>query len=177
MKIVTLDLGSTMALAHNVFDDFIVTDHKTFDGVRAHRAGAILHWLTKRFGEIKKSAGNDAVLVVYERPFARGFDATRSGWGLAGLVEAAATNHGWAVTDQTPQSIKKFAIGGRARTKMTRAERTKAASDEKLEMLAAAQRMGYVGENEHEADAVCLLRYAEVHVVVLPSKGKKNGRA
>lgn len=172
MKLVCLDLGSNMAMAHNICD-VLVTDFKSFDGIRAHRAGAILKWLNKRFGEIK-SHHDGAICVVYERPFARGFDATRSGWGLAGLIEAEATNHGWAVTDQTPQAIKKFAIGGRARKKMTSAERREAAAEEKLLMLDAAIRMGYTGDNEHEADAVCLLRYAEANIVVTPAKEKKK---
>lgn len=172
MKIIALDLGSNMALAHNIIPDVNVVDSKEFDGIRSHRAGAILAWLNRRFTEIKKAGCNESICVVYERPFGRGFDATRCGWGIAGIIEGLATHHGWAVTDQTPQSIKKFAIGGRARVKMTSAQRRVAAAAEKLDMLAAAQRMGYVGENEHEADAFCLLKYAEENLVVTPSKKK-----
>lgn len=165
MKIIALDLGSNMALAHNGMD-VAICDHLVATGPRAHRAGAIMGWLDLRFRQIERACSID--LVVYERPFARGFDATRCGWGLAGIVEALATKYSWAVTDQTPQSIKKFAIGGRARVKMTSAERRKAAADEKQLMIEAARRMGYTGHNEHEADAFCLLKYAEAHAVILP---------
>ena len=33
----------------------------------------------------------------------------------------------------------------------------------KEDMIAAAKKFGYKGKNEHEADAVCLLRYAEAN--------------
>ena len=35
-------------------------------------------------------------------------------------------------------------------------------------MLAAAKRLGYTGENEHEADAFCLLRFAEATLEITP---------
>lgn len=144
MKIIALDLGSHMALVHNGMDIPIV-DSYHFEGPRAHRMGATLRWLHKRFTQIKVACSID--LVVYERPFGRGMDATRCSWGIAGLIEAAATNNGWPVTDMDPQTIKKFATGkGRA---------------EKEVMIAAARKMGYTGWDEHEADAYCLLKYAE----------------
>lgn len=156
MKIIALDLGSNMALAHNGMDVPIV-DRYTAVGPRAHRAKDIMLWVNKRFSEIR--ANCDIELVVYERPFGRGMDATRCGWGIAGIVEAVATAHGWPVTDTDPQTIKKFATGkGRA---------------EKEQMIAAARGMGYTGNNEHEADAYCLLKYAESSALILPSKGKK----
>lgn len=156
MKIIALDLGSNMALAHNGMDVPIV-DSKVFVGTRAHRAAAIYKWLTLRFTEIQETCDID--LVVYERPFGRGMDATRCGWGIAGAIEIAATRRGWPVTDTDPQTIKKFATGaGRA---------------EKAAMIDAARRMGYTGHNEHEADAFCLLRYAEANALILPTKGKK----
>ena len=153
MNIVALDLGSYMALAHNGMGVPIV-DSKLFDGARQRRIGAISLWVNKRFDEIKQYC--DVCLVVYERPFARGMDATRSGWGIAGVIEAAAENHGWACTDTDPQTIKKFAASN------SRAD--------KEEMIVAAQVMGYTGDNEHEADAFALLKYAEANAVILPRK-------
>lgn len=178
MNIIALDLGSVMGLAHNVCGDVVITEHREFSGTRAHRNGAILNWLTLRFTEIAKTGKVD--LVVYERPFARGFDATRSGWGIAGIVEGLATNVAKAaVTDCTPQDIKKFALGkaparGRKRgdPKPTSREKKAAHDAEKLAMIDAAVSLGYVGDNEHEADAFLLLKRSEKHALVLPSKGK-----
>lgn len=149
MILCAFDLGSTMAMAHNGCGCLMV-EHVEFKGPRAHRAGATLAWLTRRFLEIKE-AGIEFDAVVYERPFARGMDATRCLWGLAGLVEGAATEAGWPVMDVTPSEIKKFA--------------TSEGGAGKGDMLAAAIAFGYCGGNEHEADAVCLLRYAEKYVV------------
>jgi Holliday junction resolvasome RuvABC endonuclease subunit len=86
-------------------------------------------------------------LVVYETPFARGRDATRCGWGSAGVIEAAASLAGLPVLDISVATIKKFATGS--------------GNAPKSEMIAAAQRLGYDGANEHIADAWCLLKYAE----------------
>jgi Holliday junction resolvasome RuvABC endonuclease subunit len=86
-------------------------------------------------------------LVVYETPFARGRDATRCGWGSAGVIEAAASLAGLPVIDVAVATIKKFATrDGRASKDM---------------MVRAAQRLGYQGSNEHEADAFWLLKYTE----------------
>ena len=156
MKIIALDLGSNMALAHNGMDVPIVSRH-SFDGHRSHRIHQIMIWLDRRFQQIKLDCDID--LVVYERPFSRGMDATRSGWGIAGMVEAMATKYGWPVTDTDPQTIKKFATGN------SRAD--------KDAMVAAAQRMGYTDDNEHEADAFCLLKYAEANALILPRKKTK----
>jgi hypothetical protein len=139
-----------MAMAHNGCGCLMV-EHREFKGPRAHRAGATLEWLTRRFHEIK-DAGIEFDAVVFERPFARGMDATRCLWGLAGLVEAVASSapFWWPVMDVTPAEIKNFA--------------TSEGGAGKGDMLAAAIAFGYCGDNEHEADAVCLLRYAEKYV-------------
>jgi Holliday junction resolvasome RuvABC endonuclease subunit len=85
--------------------------------------------------------------VVYETPFCRGRDATRSSWGSAGVIEAAASLAGLPVVDVAVSTIKKFATGfGNA---------------PKTSMMVAAHSLGYRGINEHEADAWCLMRYAE----------------
>lgn len=159
MNIVSLDLGSHMAIAHNVCEGVVISDSFLAKGLRAHRLAQTMKWLRGRFTEIKKAGKVD--LVTYERPFARGMDATRSGWGIAGLIEALATEiFECAVTDTDPQTIKKFSTGN------SRAE--------KDEMIEAAQRMGYVGYCEHEADAYCLLKYSEGSATVLPAKAKRK---
>ncbi len=174
MNIIHFDLGSNMALAHNGCGDVVVTDHFVATGPRSDRQAQILRWLVRRKEEFKK-AGIRFGVCHYERPFARGFDATRSGWGIAGLIEGVFGNDS-VILDSTPQSIKSFAIGKpkreatyvvvkgkKKRVKMTSAERHKAAAEEKLAMIEAAQALGYAGNNEHEADAFLGLKYAEKH--------------
>lgn len=172
MKLVALDLGSNMALAHNGFDDVVVTDHREFKGTRPVRFLAQLQWLDQRFGEIAKGCP-DIKGLVYERPFDRGQDAKRCGWGTAGIVEALAEKHGWAVMDLATPTIKAFALGKVTRKKMSRSERAKNNTAEKLSMTAAAINMGYLGCNEHEADAYCLLQCALADAIVTPAKTPK----
>jgi len=159
-----------MAFAHNGCEEVVVTEHRAFVGSRQERAAATLEWIERRFREMKK-AGIAFDVVHYERPFARGYDATRCGWGLAGIIEAAAGSN-TVVLDSTPQSIKSFALGSKkiARKKMESAERRIAAANEKLAMIERAQELGYGGDNEHEADAFMGLKYAERYCS--RSKGK-----
>jgi hypothetical protein len=165
MNIIHFDLGTNMALAHNGCDGVVVTEHFVATGPRTERAAQTLRWLARRYREMK-AAGITFNLCHYERPFSRGFDATRCGWGLAGVIEAVFGSD-CAVIDSTPQSIKSFAlekigkVPSRSKTKMKKAEREAAARQEKLWMIEAAQAMGYEGDNEHEADAFCGLKYAE----------------
>lgn len=149
MKIIHFDLGSNMAFAHNGCGDVVIWEHREFKGSRQERAAATLRWLLRRFKEMKK-AGIEFDVVHYERPFARGQAATRSLWGIAGILEAAAIVNGWPTLDSTPLEIKKFATGK--------------AKAEKSDMIAAARKIGYRGDNEHEADAYLGLKYAEKYV-------------
>lgn len=172
MNIIHFDLGSNMALAHNGCGDVVIAERFTATGARSDRQAQILRWLMKRKAEFK-AAGITFEVCHYERPFARGFDATRSGWGIAGLIEGVFGNDA-VILDSTPQQIKTFAIGApkrvieyeivkgkKKRKKMSSAARHAAADAEKLAMIAAAQALGYYGDNEHEADAYLGLKYAE----------------
>ena len=144
MKIIAFDLGRNFAWAA-LGSDPLIWDHVDFGNIpRAHRQAQLMSYLTLAHW----LAAYD--VAVYETPFARGRDATRSLWGIAGVIEACATNAGLPVIDVAVPTIKKFATGhGKAC---------------KEDMIAAARRMGYIGDNEHEADAVCLLRYAEANL-------------
>lgn len=153
MKIIALDLGKNMAMAHNGMDVPVI-EHWEEHGIRSHRVCSTMRHLDRRFKQIKQACHID--LVIYERPFARGADATRSLWGLAGVIEALATHYGWPVTDQVPKPIKKWATGNHAASKD--------------DMIAAANRLGYIVANEHEADAACLLEYAKANAVSIPAK-------
>ena len=149
MKIIAFDLGAHFAMAHNGFPEVVCVEHGVFTGPRAHRAGATLRYISRRLAECKNN-GVPMEVAVYERPFARGMDATRCLWGLAGIIEAACTNNGLAVVDALPTEIKKFATGKGTASKEA--------------MMDAARAMGYQGDNEHEADAFMLLKYAEIYV-------------
>lgn len=156
MKIIHFDIGANMAFAHNgMGDDAIIVDSKAFTGNRQERAAATLRWLLKRFKEMK-AAGIEFDAVHYERPFARGQAATRSLWGVAGILEAAATINGWPTLDSTPVEIKKFATHAKA---------------SKDEMMVVATARGYRGSNEHEADAYLGLQYALKYI----TKEKTHG--
>jgi len=153
MKVIAFDLGKNFAHARNCTGGTIVTGLFISEGDRAHRQGQLMAYLTNLFEDLMRADPLD--IVVYETPFARGRDATRSLWGIAGIIEACASNAGLPVIDVAVPTIKKFATGhGKAC---------------KEEMIVAAQKFGYrggneYGINEHEADAVCLLRYAEANL-------------
>lgn len=146
MRIVAFDLGINFAWASNtgtkrrpyVWGAFVLK------GPRAHRQGDLMSRLNLFF------ANNSFDVVVYETPFARGRDATRSLWGYAGVIEACATLAKLPVVDVSVPTIKTFAA--------------KHGKAPKISMIAAAQAWGYVGENEHVADAFCLLKYAEANL-------------
>jgi hypothetical protein len=143
MKIAAFDLGSTGAMAFNEVGRRATRDwigHIELKGSRGRRFALWRSWLLTH-------APADADTFIYERPFSRGQDATRCGWGYAAVIEEIADIKGAALLDVTPAEIKKWATGsGKA---------------SKEEMIASAQIMGYGGDNEHEADAYLLLRFAE----------------
>jgi Holliday junction resolvasome RuvABC endonuclease subunit len=143
MNIIAFDLGRNFAWARNT--DPLRVGNFTMDGPRAHRQGRLLEYLDALF---ERAVALQA--VVYETPFARGRDATRSLWGIAGIIEACATNAGLPVVDVAVPTIKKFATGN--------------GFAPKTEMIIAAKKFGYKGNSEHEADAVCLLKYAEANL-------------
>lgn len=165
LKIIHFDIGSNMALAHNACDGVVVVEHFVAKGPRQERAAQTLRWLLRRYREMT-DAGISFDVCHYDRPFTRGYDASRCLWGIAGIVEAVFGGN-TILLDSTPQSVKSFALAkidrkpARSKTKMKKADREASAKAEKLFMIAAAQVMGYEGEHEHEADAFCGLRYAE----------------
>lgn len=145
LRIVAFDLGSHFAWASNPPKiNSYAWGYIHFPGVRAHRLGNLMIWMREQTWIRKLDA------IVYETPFARGRDATRSLWGMAGIIEACATEFKLPVMDVAVPTIKKFAAG-----------HGKAA---KVSMIKAARKWGYTGNNEHEADALCLLKYAEAHM-------------
>ena len=137
MKIIAFDLGSTLAWASNLKGH--AWGSITLEGVRAHRLGKLLTFLQKQTW-MKK-----ADIVLYECPFTRGLAASRSLWGTAGVLEAVSSEMGLPVVDANLREIKKFATGD-----------GNAAKDK---MIVAAKGWGYIGNDDNEADAVCILHY------------------
>jgi Holliday junction resolvasome RuvABC endonuclease subunit len=146
MRIIACDLGKNMAFAWRQSGRIMTLHHSLTGGIRAHRLSSLMAFLPDMFSPDFEPFG----AVVYETPFARGRDATRVLWGIAGIIEACATKAGLPVVDVAVPTIKKFATGS--------------GKGSKEEMLAAARKFGYRGANEHEADAVCLLCYAEANI-------------
>lgn len=160
MKILAFDLGSTWACAHNMplGDDppgTCYAHHKDLNPDRAkvklrRERPEVLGRFLDTVGQVRSYD-----VVVFERPFARGQAATRLLWGMAGVLEAVAHRDGAAILDMTPGEIKLWAYGkGNA---------------EKADMLEAAGILGYRGDNEHEADAWCLLKFAEATLTKEPA--------
>ena len=151
IKIAAFDLGSTAAIACNctiragkLKDSGAWYQHYGLEDKNATRPQRLAHFLIQTNIYILRARPE---VVVFERPFARGQAATRALWGYAGILDALAINHNLIVTDFTPAEIKKWSTGnGRA---------------SKDEMLVAAWRLGYEGDNEHEADAFLLLKFSE----------------
>jgi hypothetical protein len=169
LKIIHFDLGTNMAFAHNGCGEPIC-ERFVASGTRAQRAAQTLNWLQQRLMEMY-AEGVTFDVAHYERPFARGFDATRCGWGLAGIIEAIFGSD-CVVLDSTPQAIKSFALGKAPARKKTSSKEKKIASvAEKLLMIEKAQALGYYGDNEHEADAFLGLKYAEAFCVRTPPEG------
>ena len=144
MNIIAFDLGSNMAWAFKL-GRRLATGRAVYGGTRAERLAAVARDLPNILGGKTKFD-----VLVYETPFARGLHATRSLWGIAGVLEAAAINNNMAVLDVSVPTIKKFATGKGTAPKNA--------------MIKAAKGFGYSGSDEHEADAVCLLKYAEANL-------------
>lgn len=163
LRLIAFDLGKNMAWAHRGLDGQVLSNHEVFKGDRCTRAGATYVWLRDLLELFK----DDLDCVVYERPFARGYDATRSLWGLAGLIEGLSNAAGLPSLDITPSEIKQWATGSGA--------------VKKDPMLDAARRLGYTKDNEHEADAYCLLCFQEATLTMgaappplVPRKSKRD---
>jgi hypothetical protein len=145
LAIIAFDLGRNLGWATNMKGQ--QWGSESFSEVRAHRLGQFMRLLMSKewVAMIAK-----ADIVVFETPFARGRAATRSMWGMAGVLEACVSETGKPLVDVSVPTIKKFA--------------TEYGQAPKNDMIAAARRFGYRGGNDNEADAFCLLRYAEANL-------------
>jgi Holliday junction resolvasome RuvABC endonuclease subunit len=141
-NILALDLGSTVGVC--VMDDWPLS----WSFAKLHRHVRQREFML-RLGDLL-TARPEIDTVVYERPFARGLDATRSLWGMAGVVEAVATRHDCGVLDILPTTIKKWATGS--------------GNAKKEDMILWAAAQGFNGLDEHAADALALYRYTKANI-------------
>lgn len=115
-----------------------------FEGDRHARLRAFHDWLHSILSD------HDPNVVAYERPFARGLAATRSLWGMAGIVEAVAGDFA-AILDVHNNALKAWA---REKTGLGPASDKKAAT-----VAAATQLLGRTPDDDNHADAVSLAYY------------------
>ena len=149
MRILALDIGSTIgwALVNSGVEEF---GERKLLGLRAERFMYLRSWFMDKLKQ------DPVDTVIFERPFSRGLHATRSLWGMAGIIEEVALAESCACLDIVPSTIKKWGTGvGNAK---------------KPEMIAAAEKLltltGWadIHLGEHEADAIILGLYAAENI-------------
>ena len=145
-RILALDTGLMTGWAFNARRGPIRSGTHDFMPV-AGETGRVLavfeEWLLDTITELKPE------LVVYEKPFHRGSGSSLL-WGFAAIVEKAAYHRELFVAHVPPSVIK---VHGACRGNATKAD-----------MMAAAEARGWTPGSDHEADALHLLDYAQVHL-------------
>jgi len=127
---------------------------------RHHRMMNFKKALEEYLKDAMENDGEPFDVVAYETPFNRGLDATRCGWGLAGIIEALATEYGAAVVDVRNTDLKQW-----AGVKVGRG--AKGANESKFDMnkspmIAKAEEFtlwSWTNLNDHVADAIVLYHY------------------
>lgn len=135
--VLALDLGACTGWATNAFRQLSGgTVH--FGGDLTERLVAFRHWL-----EAKNRTCGPFTVVVYELPIVRGRAATKSLFGMQGVVRAVAGEYA-GILDVNTQTLKKWAGRG---------------DGEKAGTIARCEALGIVPWDDNHADAVCLLHY------------------
>ena len=88
-------------------------------------------------------------MLVFETPIHRG-SGSRTGFGLAAIIELIAARRGLFVAEVNLVTIKRHGTGN--------------ARAEKAAMVSAARARGWAPATDDEADALWLLDYAQVHL-------------
>jgi len=159
MNILAIDPSSTiLGWASNAFGE---DDHGVIEAPgkipRPNRLQIIMEELAGIFREARFDA------VVFYTPFARGKDATRSQWGIAGIIEALATEHGSAVLDVYEGTVRAF-HGFKLPLKLAKGERR---LHLKALALAKVAELGYHNvKSDDIADAILLLEYVKAKIKV-----------
>lgn len=151
MKLVAIDLGKYMGLynGETPCTIFLGDPPKKFGApYRPYRFGK---WVLELNEYLLREQPD---VIVYERPIARGLDATRSLWGYAGIVEAYAVIHEAVPLDVQNNTVRKWATGHGAK------------QGSKTPMIDAAERLSGLKLDEHSADAVCIWHYTNEKMVI-----------
>ncbi len=131
---------STTALGYAFSDGRLGT--LTMAGARQVRLAKLLEGL--------QDLSTSCDVVAYYRPFARGADATRCGWGAVGVVEAVFGRQA-AVLDVAEITVRAW---HKFPAKLARADLKKFSVD-------LANKLGYHPVTHDEADAALLLHYVQ----------------
>lgn len=159
MTILALDLGQSVGWVVNKGVPYFSGTERIVGHNISCRFGRLYTFIQQLIKEL------DVTYVVIEQPFCRGLAATRSGWGLAAVAEAAAANAG-ATSLLMPVSVVKQTLTGNGRAS-------------KEDIIKATKEAGFNPATEHEADAIAvLLAYQQdtrnaSATGVLPKRSKK----
>lgn len=135
MDILALDLGTKTGIARKFGLEWHAQSLALNGQTRGERVVQLVDYLDRR-------SWTQDTLVAYERPFTRGLAATRSLWGMAGVIEWWAAKYGLTCVDIVPSQVKKWATGS--------------GIAKKPDMMAAVARLGFPNVDEHAADALLL---------------------
>lgn len=157
MKILAVDPSTTsLGWASNVWGEVEWGDlGAPWKAPRPNRFQIMADGLTGLFRETQFDA------VIYYTPFGRGADATRCQWGMAGIIEALATEHGAAVLDVEEGTVRAF-HGFKLPKGLAKGERR---LHLKALALAKVAELGYGGiKSDDVADAILLLEYTKAKI-------------
>lgn len=127
------------------------------DGHRPQRFSNMFNRIYEFMARVRAPAAypdRPELVVVHYRPFARGDDATRCGWGMAALIEVAATMNSAAVIDVPEITVRKY-HGAPVKADRETLKRWS---------LQKAWDLGYNVQDHDTSDAVLLLTYAERNI-------------
>lgn len=159
VKFIAVDPGScSVGVAYRA-DGALITRVIAVDRTlqRERRFARILDQLRDVLGKAERSVGRSAA-VVYYRPFARGADATRCLWGVAGIVEALAAAALLPVMDVTDATVRShFEIKAPKDT----APRKRNFLKEAAKNILIQKGIDVAGRTEDEIDAALLLLWTE----------------
>lgn len=170
MKVLAFDIGATFGWAFGDSDQPTKVLRWGQEHVRGERPERLYRFSEAAFKLIDRRRPQ---LVVYERPFARGEAATRSLWGMAGVVDATAFRCKAAVFDAAPPvTLKKWFTGNHQASKEMMvleavkrlgaplpASYNKDDPDERARLASLEIVLG-----EHAADAIATLLYTMAHL-------------
>jgi len=145
-KILALDVATHCGWAINVDTNNNIYGVWDLTPRRDESGGMRLIRFRAKLLETIKSEGVD--MVVFERPGGRHVGAVIVQSELQGQVKVVCEDLEVPYRGYSSQEIKKFATG-------------KGNANKEMMKKAARERFGYTGDNDNEADAICLLELAK----------------